>query len=156
VLGYLDGVKGAFDEKRERIQSEKRAEEVRYSVAGRIGQGLEPLLKPLGFDWRIGTALIGALAAKEVFVAQMGIVFSVGEEEKDPENLRVRLRENYTPLVAFCIMLFSLISTPCMATVAVTRREAGLWTWALLQFGGLTALAYVLTLLVYQIGSLLV
>ena len=82
------------------------------------------LIKPLGFDWKIGTASIGAFAAKEVFVAQMGIVYSVGEADEESVPLRDKLRENYSPLVGFCIMLFSLISAPCMATIAVTKRES--------------------------------
>ncbi|NLZ62448.1 MAG: hypothetical protein GX902_01450 [Lentisphaerae bacterium] len=69
--------------------------------------------------------------------------------------MRDKLRDNYTPLVGFCIMLFSLISAPCMATIAVTKRESNSWKWALFQLGGLTVLAYIITLLVYQIGSAL-
>ena len=126
-----------------------------YSVAGRVGHALEPVLAPMGFDWRIGTAMIGAFAAKEVFVAQMGIVFAVGDGEENSEALRDQLRARYDPLVGFCIMLFALIATPCMATVAVTRQESGSWRWALLQFWGLTALAWVLTTLVFQIGRAL-
>jgi ferrous iron transport protein B len=109
----------------------------------------------MGFDWKIGTALIGAFAAKEVFVAQMGIVYSVGESNEESEALRDRLRSHYTPLVGFCIMLFCLISAPCMATIAVTRRESNSWKWALFQLGGLTVLAYMLTVFVFQTGSLL-
>ena len=120
-----------------------------------MGHGIEPVLQPMGFDWRIGTALIGAFAAKEVFVAQMGIVFAVGEADENSDALRARLRDRYTPLVGFCILLFTLIATPCMATVAVTRQESGSWRWAALQFWGLTALAWLLTTLVYQAGSLL-
>jgi len=126
-----------------------------YSVAGRVGHLLEPVLAPMGFDWRIGTALIGAFAAKEVFVAQMGIVFAVGEADENSDALRDRLRARYDPLVGFCIMLFALIATPCMATVAVTRQESGSWRWALLQFWGLTLTAWVLTTLVYQLGRAL-
>ncbi len=126
-----------------------------YSVAGRVGHALEPVLAPMGFDWRIGTALIGAFAAKEVFVAQMGIVFAVGDGEENSDALRDQLRARYDPLVGFCIMLFALIATPCMATVAVTRQESGSWRWALLQFWGLTALAWVLTTLVFQLGRAL-
>jgi len=125
------------------------------SIAGRIGHGMEPVLKPMGFDWRIGTALIGAFAAKEVFVAQMGIVYSVGEADEESETLRDKLKSTYTPLVGFCIMLFCLVSAPCMATIAVTRRESNSWGWALFQLGGLTLLAYVLTVFVFQAGSLL-
>ena len=98
--------------------------------------------------------MIGAFAAKEVFVAQMGIVYSVGEADEDSVPLRDKLRDNYSPLVGFCIMLFSLISAPCMATIAVTKRESNSWKWALFQLGGLTVLAYVITLIVYQVGSL--
>jgi len=116
---------------------------------------MEPLLKPMGFDWRIGTALIGAFAAKEVFVAQMGIIYSVGEAEEGSAPLREKLQKNYTPLVGFCIMLFCLVSAPCMVTIAVMRRESNSWGWAFFQLGGLTLLAYVLTVLVYQAGLLL-
>ena len=86
---------------------------------------IEPVSAPLGFDWRIGTALVGAIAAKEVFVAQMGIVFAVGEADETSEQLRAQLRQRYSPLIGFCIMLFALISTPCIATFAITRQESG-------------------------------
>jgi ferrous iron transport protein B len=133
----------------------RRLEDLEYSFAGRIGRLMETAIAPMGFDWRIGTALLGTFAAKEVFVAQMGIIMSLGEPEDEPETLRETLRDHYTPLTAFCLMLFLLIAAPCMATVAVVRRESGRWRWTLLQFGGLTALAYVLTVAVYQIGMLI-
>jgi len=126
-----------------------------YSLTGQIGRSLEPLLQPMGFDWHIGTALLGAFAAKEVFVAQLGIVYAVGEADEASETLREKLKKNYTPLVGFSIMLFCLISAPCMATIAVTRRESNSWRWAMFQLGGLTLLAYTLTVIVYQAGSLL-
>ena len=128
---------------------------LRQSYAGRIGATVEPLIRPMGFDWRIGTALIGAFAAKEVFVAQLGIVFSVGEADGESDSLREKLRENYSPLVALCIILFCLVSAPCMATIAVTKRESNSWAWALFQLAGLTLLAWILTTAVYQAGSLL-
>jgi ferrous iron transport protein B len=137
------------------VDNEESEMALRHSIAGRIGNAMEPLLKPMGFDWKIGTALVGAFAAKEVFVSQMGIVYSVGNADEEPDALRERLRSHYTPLVAFCVMLFCLISTPCMATVAVVRRESNSWKWALFQFGGLTLLAYLLTAFVFQAGSLL-
>jgi ferrous iron transport protein B len=132
-----------------------RAHDLSHSVAGRIGQAMEPVISPMGFDWRIGTALIGAFAAKEVFVAQMGILFSLGQGDDEPEALRTKLRESYSPLTAFCILLFCLISAPCMATVVMTHRESHSLKWAALQFLGLTAVAYVLTSAVYQAGRLL-
>lgn len=127
---------------------------LQYSVAGRIGKGLEPVIRPIGFDWKIGTALIGAVMAKEVFVSQLGIVYSLGEGDEHGEALSARLREDYSGLQGFCIMLFCLISAPCMATLAITHKETGSWGWAAFQFFGLTALGYVVTFGVYQLGSL--
>jgi len=124
-----------------------------YSVIGRIGRTIEPALEPLGFDWKIGMALIGATAAKEVFVSQLGIVYAIGGSEESSQTLREKLQANYTPLTGFCIMLFCLISTPCVVTVVMTKQETGSWGWALFQFFGLTAMAYVVTFIVYQLGS---
>lgn len=127
-----------------------------HSLIGRLGRGVEPVLRPCGFDWKISTAMIGAFAAKELFVSQMGIVYSLGQEQdEESETLREKLQANYTPLVGLCIMLFCLISAPCMATIAVTKRESNSWRWALFQLAGLTALAWIVTAAVYQIGSLI-
>ena len=126
-----------------------------YSYAGRIGHFIEPAMKPMGCDWKIGTAMIGAFAAKEVFVAQMGIVYKVGDVEEEAGNsaLQDAMQKNYTPLTGLCIMLFCLIGTPCIVTVAVMARESGSWGWALAQWGTLTLLAWCVATLVYQIGS---
>ncbi len=126
-----------------------------HSAAGRIGRAMEPIIKPLGFDWKIGTALIGAFAAKEVFVSQLGIVYAVSDADEHPKALRERLQADYTPLTGFCIMLFCLISAPCMATIAMTKQETNSWWWALFQLAGLTILAYIITFTVYQTGILL-
>jgi ferrous iron transport protein B len=176
VMWFLTSYPTMPPEKQQEYAAAELAEaQVGYSFAGRIGHAMEPALEPLGFDWKIGTALVGAFAAKEVFVAQLGIVYAIedtdaldegltdadkssalsSEEKSELATLRGHLQASYSPLVGFCIMLFCLIATPCMATVAVTRREAGGWRWALLQFGGLTAVAYVITLLVYQVGTVL-
>lgn len=125
-----------------------------HSVIGRVGRFVEPAIKPLGFDWRIGTALIGAVAAKEVFVSQLSIVYATHTED-GADALREKLHAHYTPLVGFCIMLFSLIATPCVGTVVMTRQETNSWRWAAFQFIGLTVLAYVVTLMVFQVGNLL-
>ncbi len=135
------------------IDNRKSEASLEHSIAGRIGRLMEPVLSPMGFDWKIGTALIGAFAAKEVFVSQMGIVYSVGEADEESEPLRTKLQKAYNPLIGFCIMLFCLISAPCMATIAVTRRETNSWKWALFQLVGLTALAYVITVTVFQLGK---
>ena len=141
-------------ERRAAVNNEESETALAYTIAGRIGHMIEPLIEPMGFDWKIGTALIGAFAAKEVFVAQLGIVHAVGEGSEESVSLRDKLQQNYTPLVGFCIMLFCLISAPCMATIAVTKRESNSWKWALLQLGGLTVLAYIITVATYQFGSI--
>jgi len=133
---------------------EARQQGLRYSTVGRVGSAVEPVLQPLGFDWKIGTALIGSVAAKELFVSQLGIIYAVESPDEDSPSLREQLRTNYTPLVGFCVMLFCLISAPCVATVAMARQETQSWRWALFQFFGLTGLAYSVTLVVYQVGRI--
>lgn len=138
----------------ETLRHQRQAEELQHTVAGRIGRTLEPVLEPAGMDWRVGTALIGAFAAKEIFVTQLGIVYSLGDAGQQAE-LRKRIRADYTPLQGFCICLFCLISMPCFATFAVTVREAGSWLWGLFLLGYLTALAWLLSTAVYQVGRLI-
>jgi len=116
---------------------------------------LEPIFKPIGFDWKLTTASIGALAAKEVFVAQLGVLYHEGETDEESEPLREHLVKNYTPLQGFCIMLFCLLSIPCLATLAIIKRELNSWKMAVIEAGALLVLAYVLTLIVYQLGTLL-
>ncbi|MCP4378254.1 MAG: hypothetical protein GY794_19020, partial [bacterium] len=153
ALKYLDGCIDPFATAMLEIENAKLMDRTSVSVLGRIGRGIEPVVEPMGFDWRIGTALLGSFAAKEVFVAQMGIVYSVGEDSEGSDTLRRKLTENYSPLVGFCIMLYCLISAPCIATIAVTWQESGRFRWAFAQLAGLTVLAYAMTVLVYQIGS---
>jgi ferrous iron transport protein B len=143
------------------VAARRAAEDLEYSVTGRVGRALEPAFRPLGFDRKVVTAMIGALAAKEVFVSQMGIVYSIagagpapGAAAPGPGALRARLAADYPPLVGVSMMLFLLVAAPCMATVVVTRRESGSWRWALLQLVGLTATGYLLSLAVFQAGRL--
>lgn len=150
LVAQIDATNGKIDE----VLYNLSEAELEYSAAGRIGKFIEPVIAPLGFDWKIGTALIGAFAAKEVFVAQMGIVYSLGEVGEDSDALRAKLQENYTPLVGFAIMVFALLSAPCMATFAIVQRESNSWKWAFFQFFGMTLVAYIITFLIYQIGRL--
>ncbi len=138
------------------IENARAAEDLRFSIAGRIGHAMAPVIEPLGFDWKMGTAMVGAFAAKEVFVSQMGIVYSMGETDEESTSLREAIRSEYSIVTGISLILFLLISTPCMATIAVTRRESGRWRWALLQLGGLTVVAYLVSLTVSQVGRLLV
>ena len=151
---YLDQCAAPLAAAMLKIENDKLFDRTSRSMLGRVGKGIEPVVRPMGFDWRIGTALLGSFAAKEIFVAQMGIVYSVGEGSDDSATLRKKLSAKYSPLVGFCIMLYCLVSAPCVATIAATWQESGKMRWALAQLAGLTVLAYVLTTAVYQIGSL--
>jgi ferrous iron transport protein B len=135
--------------------ADRHAAQLAHSFAGSIGRAMQPVLHPMGFDWKIGTALIGAFAAKEVFVSQLGIVNAIGREEGENSTLRASLAAQYTPLIGFCIMLFTLIGFPCVATVAAVRMESGRWGWALAQLSGLTLLAWVVTVCVFQAGRMI-
>ena len=135
------------------LEAEKKVEMLENTIAGRLGKWMEPVIKPLGFDWRVGTALIGAFAAKEVFVAQMGIVFSLGGgEEGESEGLRKALREHYSSLQGLAMMLFCLLSAPCLSTIAVAKREMDSWGWAMAMLVGMTLVAWVTTFIVYRAG----
>lgn len=136
-------------------EAARQAEILEHTAIGRIGKAIEPAIRPLGFDWRVGTALVGAFAAKEVFVAQMGIVFSLGGVEEGSEGLRQTLRETYTPLQGLAMMLFCLLSAPCVATIAATKRETDSWGWALGMLLGMTAIAWMAAFAVYRLGLLL-
>ena len=137
------------------LEAERKGEALEYSIAGRIGKGLETVMKPIGFDWRVSSALIGAFAAKELFVAQLGILYSVGDSEAAEGTLQRALRNSYTPLQGFCIMLFCLLTVPCVATMAVVRRESNSWKFMFGQILLFTVIAYTITLIVFQTGSLL-
>ena len=137
------------------LENAKQNETLEYTISGRAGKVLEPIFAPMGFDWKISTATIGALAAKEVFVAQMGILYSEGEADEESEGLRATLSKQYTPLQAFCMMLFALLSIPCLATLAIIKRELNSWKMAVMEGAGLFVLAWVITTIVYQVGSLL-
>ncbi len=141
-----------------------QAEQLRGSVAGRIGTFMEPAIEPLGFNWKIGIGLVGSFAAREVFVSTMGVVYGVGGESDETDaSLRAVMRRDtrpdgtplWTPLAGLSLIVFFMIAMQCMSTLAVTRRETGSWPWTLFLLGYLTTTAYVASLLVYQGGRLL-
>ena len=137
------------------LNEEKLSEKARKSYMGKIGIFLSPVFKPLGFDWKLTTSILAALPAKEVFVSQLAIINAAGINKHSGESLREKIKKQYTPLIGFCVILWVLIATPCMATLAVTKQETGSWKWAVFQFGGLTLLAYTLTFIVYNVGKFL-
>jgi ferrous iron transport protein B len=134
-----------------------------YSFGGRLGKALEPALEPLGFDWKIGVGIVGAFAAREVFVSVMGIVYGLGDVGDDDAPLRDRMRAElrangqpvYTPLVGLSLMVFFALACQCMSTLAVVRRETRSWRWPVFMFGYMTALAWVASFVVYQGGRVL-
>lgn len=132
------------------------------SIAGRAGHLIEPLVKPLGYDWKIGIGLISSFAAREVFVNTMSVVYAVESgDDEDVQPLRNRLAEErwpdgrpiYSPLVCLSLMVFYVFAMQCVSTIAIVRRETNSWKWPLFQLGYLTGTAYLLALLVYQVGS---
>lgn len=146
------------------LESEKSATQLANSYGGRIGHAIEPAIAPLGFDWKIGVGIVGAFAAREVFVSTLGIVYSVGDDaDEHPEPLREALRSAkkadgtraYTPLVGLSLMIFFALACQCMSTLAVVRRETGSLYWPLFLFGYMTALAWIVSFVVYQGGRLL-
>lgn len=139
-------------------------EQMAQSFAGRAGHAIEPVLKPLGFDWQIGIGIIASFAAREVFVSTMGVVFNAqSEDEEDTAPLREALlgarwpdgAPLFTPLTCLSLMIYYVFAMQCISTVAVVRRETNSWRWPLFQMAYMTGTAWVLSLLVYQIGSAL-
>jgi len=134
--------------------------QIRQSYMGRMGRGIEPVIRPLGFDWRIGAGIVSAFAAREVLVSTLGIAFSVGEADETSTLLRDQLRnarrpdgtKAYTILIAVSLMVFFVLACQCMATLAVVRRETNSWRWPLFLFSYMTVLAYLGSLAVYQGG----
>ena len=144
--------------------SPDNAVQLQHSVAGQVGQVIEPLIAPLGYDWKIGIGLLASFAAREVFVSTMTIVYQVESEDEDEIRvLRDRLLTEtkpdgslrYTPLVCLSLMVFYVFAMQCMSTLAIVKRETNSWKWPLFQLGYLTLAAYAAALAVFQVGSLL-
>jgi ferrous iron transport protein B len=147
----------------EKISSQRiGAEQIRYSIAGRIGHFMEPGLRPLGYDWKMGVGLVGAFAAREVFVSTMGIIYSVGDPGDETADLSKAMQVDkhpngkpvWTPLVAVSLLVWFVLAMQCMSTLAVVRRETGGWGWPIFMLIYMNALAYVVALGVYQIGRI--
>ena len=128
------------------------AEQQENSYIGQIGQAMEPAIKPLGFDWKLGVGLLSGVGAKELVVSTLGVLY-VNDPDADSTSLADRIP--ITPLVAFCYMLFVLIYFPCIATLVAIKQESGSWNWALFAAIYTTVLAWIVTFAVYQIGMLI-
>lgn len=136
--------------------------QLRYSLAGRFGHLIEPVIKPLGYDWKMGVGLVGAFAAREVFVSTMGIVYSAGDSEDDTTSLKQAMLADmypggkpvWTPLVAISLLVWFVLAMQCMSTLAIVRRETGGWKWPMGMLVYMNGLAYMVCLIVYQVGRI--
>src|SRR5208282_5459318 len=146
-----------------RSPAELAGERLRNSFAGRMGRAIEPVIAPLGFDWKMGIGIISSFAAREVFVSTMSTVYNVGSgDESDAgkkalvQTLQAQTRKNgsplYTPLLAITLMVFYVFALQCASTVAVVRRETNSWKWPLFQWLYMGVLAWVLAFFTYQGG----
>ena len=126
------------------------------SFLGRLGKAIAPFLRPLGFDWKGGVALLTGFVAKEIVVSTFGILYLVGEEEgEESKSLRTAIRNAMTPLIGYAFMVFVLVYTPCLATVAAIRRETGSWRWTGFSIGYSLTLAWILAFVIYRGGMIL-
>jgi ferrous iron transport protein B len=140
------------------LQIEWNAAKLENSYAGILGKSIEPGIKPLGYDWRIGIALITSFAAREVFVGTMATLYSVGDNDRGMllrDKLHAAKKEDGTPLFTLAtgisLMLFYLFAMQCMSTLAIVKRETKSWKWPIIQFVYMTGIAYVMSLIAYQL-----
>lgn len=146
------------EEAQQELEREMSTEKLENSYAGIIGKTIEPAIAPLGFDWKIGIALVTSFAAREVFVGTMATLYSV-EETDDNVSLREKMNSAvrpdgtkvYTLPTALSLMVFYVLAMQCMTTVAIVKRETKTWKWALIQVGYMTALAYIMSFVVYRL-----
>jgi ferrous iron transport protein B len=142
------------------VENWERAAQRQQSFAGTLGRAIEPVITPLGFDWKVGIGLVASFAAREVLVSTLGIVYSVGEADETSFALRDKLRHAKRPdgtpaftwLTALSLMVFFVLACQCMSTLAVVKRETNSWRWPIFMFGYMTVLAYGASLVVYQGG----
>ena len=134
------------------------------SYAGMLGKRIEPVIQPLGFDWKVGVAIIASFAAREVLVSTLSIIYNVGEDADEEDPTLIKAIQNarkadgstvWTPLTALSLMVFFVLAMQCMSTLAIVRRETNSWSWVIFMFAYMTVLAYLASLLTYQGGRLL-
>jgi ferrous iron transport protein B len=145
------------------LQNQLAGQQVRQSLLGRVGHVVEPAVRPLGWDWRIGSAAIASFPAREVLVSTLGVIYNLGDgQDEESVSLQEQLqtakwdgtyRPVYTVPVALSLMVFFALCAQCVSTLAVIKRETGSWRWPLFTFVYMTALAYAGALLTYQVGT---
>ena len=143
-----------LDDENQKIDEAQNSEKLEQSYAAVFGKAINPVLEPLGFDWKIGVSLVAGLAAKEVVVSTLGTIYAVGGDTDHPQALTDYLQNDphFTPLIALTLMLFILIYPPCIAALAVIKRETGSWKWMLFMFCYENAFAWIACFIFYNIG----
>lgn len=146
-----------LDAENQKIDEEQKSEKLEQSYAAMFGKAINPILEPLGFDWKIGVSLVAGLAAKEVVVSTLGTIYAVGGDTDHPQALTDYLQNDphFTPLIALTLMLFVLIYPPCIAALAVIKRETGSWKWMLFMFFYENAFAWIACFIFYNVGRAL-
>ena len=160
----LRAARDAADAERQRAANELAGYSVRHSYLGRFGRMLEPVMQPLGFDWKISAGIVASFAAREVIVSALATIYSAGAEAtEDSLVLRDAIKADrypdgrlvFTPLVAVSLLVFFVFALQCMSTLAIARRELNSWVWPLAMWGYMFALAYGFSFVIYQGGRLL-
>lgn len=143
-----------LDAENDKLDKDQASEKLEQSYAASFGKAINPVLKPLGFDWKMGVSLVAGLAAKEVVVSTLGTIYAVGGDTDHPQALTDYLQNDphFTPLIALTLMLFILIYPPCIAALAVIKRETGSWKWMLFMFCYENAFAWIACFIFYNIG----
>ena len=143
-----------LDAENDKLDKEQASEKLEQSYAASFGKAINPVLEPLGFDWKMGVSLVAGLAAKEVVVSTLGTIYAVGGDTDHPQALTDYLQNDphFTPLIALTLMLFILIYPPCIAALAVIKRETGSWKWMLFMFFYENAFAWIACFIFYNIG----
>ena len=143
-----------LDAENDKLDKEQASEKLEQSYAASFGKAINPVLEPLGFDWKMGVSLVAGLAAKEVVVSTLGTIYAVGGDTDHPQALTDYLQNDphFTPLIALTLMLFILIYPPCIAALAVIKRETGSWKWMLFMFCYENAFAWIACFIFYNIG----
>ena len=164
MITQVEQQEGLGDEEKsaqiEEIEEGRNTEHQEESYIGRVGKAIEPVMRPLGFDWKISVSLLSGMAAKEVVVSTLGVLYTGSSE--DQESLEVRLLADkqadgsttFTPLVVVSLLLFVLIYFPCVATIAAIKEESGSWKWGVFSIVYTTLLAWLISFVVYQVGCL--
>ena len=167
---YISDIENqAFKQELEQLNKERKTALQENSYIGKIGHFIEPVIRPLGFDWKIGVSIVTGVAAKEIVVSTMGVLYGAEfDEEGASDALKKAINEEvyptgnhkgekiFTPLVSISFLIFVLTYFPCIAVIAAVRKESGSWKWALFMVVYTTGLAWVLSFAIYQIGNLFI